>query len=128
MVPQRSSGRLLFHGILLLLWSQWSVSVVSQPLTVESSIGLDPTTTTTPAPSSVSQTNEEKEQQQRMNVTIPLAVYILEGDDKDLSSDRTEEEIVQLIGRVNEIWMQANIELKLVQLQKVTIPNDILWR
>ena len=111
------SGRLL-HGILL-LWTQWTV--VSQPpplapLTM-GSVGLDPT-----------QAPFYQTKEQRLNLTIPLAVYILEGDDRDLSSDRTAEEVAQIFGRVNEIWSQANIELKLVRLQRVAIPNDILWR
>lgn len=64
----------------------------------------------------------------RDNITIPLAIYILEDEDEDLSSERTEEEVEQLFGRVNDIWRQADIKVDLVTLRKVTIPNDLLQR
>jgi len=69
----------------------------------------------------------------RETLAIPIAVYILEADDDtDLSSRRSTASIEEHYGHVNNIWRQANIHMKPVSIQRVTVPSELLsglaWR
>ncbi len=61
-------------------------------------------------------------------IVIPIAIYILDDADGELSSGRTVADIEQIYERVNEIWSQANIELEVQTIQRATVPQDLLLR
>lgn len=62
----------------------------------------------------------------RETIVIPIAIYILDDADDALSSQRTIADIEAIYERVNEIWEQADIEIEVQIIQRVTVPNELL--
>ena len=71
--------------------------------------------------------NEEAELPQ---ITIPISIYLLvddiENPDPEVSTSRTEEELLTILANMNAIWSQTNIELSLTHVSYVEIPKTIL--
>ena len=63
-------------------------------------------------------------------ITIGISMYLLVDDLEDpnpaVSSARTEEELVGILERMNEIWGQANLRLELVALETLVVNRDVL--
>lgn len=59
-------------------------------------------------------------------LTLDIALYVVEDADGVWSSQRTEDELVEILERVNAIWEQANIRFRLATVDTITVPTDIL--
>ena len=63
-------------------------------------------------------------------IAIGISMYLLVDDMEDpnpaVSSARTEEELAGMLGRMNEIWSQANIRLELAALETLVIDREVL--
>ncbi len=63
-------------------------------------------------------------------INIGISMYLLVDDLEDpnlaVSSVRTEEELVAILERMNEIWGQANVRLELVALETLVVDRDVL--
>ncbi len=59
-------------------------------------------------------------------ITVPIAVYLLDGEEESLSSQRTAAEVRAIYEKVNEIWEQANISLDVQTVERVSVPDDLL--
>ena len=63
-------------------------------------------------------------------ITIGISMYLLVDDLEDpdpaVSSVRTEEELVAILERMNEIWGQANLRLELATLDTLVVDRDVL--
>lgn len=70
------------------------------------------------------QDNEERE-----TITLPISLYVLvddlENPDPVWSSDRSEDELSEIVVGMNEIWSQADIAFE-ATITTVTIPQNIL--
>ncbi len=67
---------------------------------------------------------------QRETITIPISMYLLVDDvddpDLDISTSRTESELIDILERMNGIWSQADIVLELNFVGRVVAPKEIL--
>lgn len=59
-------------------------------------------------------------------ITLPISVYLVDGEDNALNSARDEADIRQIYARVNEIWAQAGIQISVQTIERMTIPAEIL--
>ena len=63
-------------------------------------------------------------------ITIGISMYLLVDDLEDpnpaVSSVRTEEELVAILEKMNEIWGQANVRLELATLDTLVVDRDVL--
>jgi len=57
-------------------------------------------------------------------VSVPVDVYIIKYEDKDLSSTRDEENILEVFENVNSLWFQANIKIDVKKIEIVTIKDS----
>ncbi len=59
-------------------------------------------------------------------------MYRLEGDcdepDPAISSQRTEEELLEIVARMNEIWAPAGIRLEAKTVSTIKVPKEMLTR
>lgn len=60
------------------------------------------------------------------HISLPLSIYIIDSEDDSFNSARNEEEIRQIIVRANTIWAQANIELELQTIERITLPDNVM--
>ena len=65
---------------------------------------------------------------ERRTFNIPVAVYILDVDNKDnaMSSQRTVESMEKHYLQVNKVWSQAGIKIVPVSVQRASVPRDVL--
>lgn len=59
-------------------------------------------------------------------ITIPISVYILDGEDAQLSSGRTAEQLSEVYRQVNAIWAQAGIAFEVRTISRVIVPSPYL--
>jgi len=59
-------------------------------------------------------------------ITLPISVYILDGQDGALSSTRTNEQLTQVFDKANEIWSQAGIRFEIKYIGRMVLPPKIL--
>ena len=59
-------------------------------------------------------------------IKLPVFIYILDDRDGILSSSRTKREISSIFENVNRIWSQANIEIVIKQIQRLSISHNII--
>lgn len=61
-----------------------------------------------------------------------ISLYVLVDDadtpDPKLSSRRTQAELVAILDGMNQIWRQADIELKLESVSTIEVPKTVLTR
>jgi len=55
---------------------------------------------------------------------IPVDVYIIKYDNKNLSSARDEENINEVFGKVNEVWSQADINVEVKKIEDVIVDEE----
>lgn len=58
-------------------------------------------------------------------LTLTLTVYILDDIDGVVSSQRTEQEVRDILTQVNKIWEPANILIELEQIKRIEIPAKL---
>ena len=67
---------------------------------------------------------------EREIITIPISLYLLvdhvDEPDFDISTSRTESELIDILERMNGIWSQADILLELNFVGRVVVPQEIL--
>ena len=97
---------------------QLSTVATASPLPTETQT-IEPTRTPAFPPSTPTPMSRE-------TITIPIAVYILDDAEGTLSSGRTVDEIEEIYVRVNEIWSQADIQLEVINVERVTVPQELL--
>jgi len=63
-------------------------------------------------------------------IVVGISIYLLVDDaaspDPELSSRRTQEELVAILEGMNQIWRQADIRLRLKTISTVEVPNAVL--
>ncbi len=59
-------------------------------------------------------------------ISVPLSIYIVDGEDGRLSSNRTAEQLEIIYQDVNRIWEPAGIAFDIQTIQRVTFPSPIL--
>jgi len=59
-------------------------------------------------------------------ITLPISVYILDDQDRTLSSTRTNEQVLRVFDKANEIWSQAGIKFEIKYIGRAVIPPEIL--
>ncbi len=59
-------------------------------------------------------------------ITLPITIYILDDAAGEQSSTRTAEQLNSIYERVNDIWGQANIEIRAESIQRLEVPNSYL--
>lgn len=59
-------------------------------------------------------------------IVIPIAIYILDDDTGNLSSNRTIAEVEAFYVTVNDIWHPANIRLDITTIERVSVPSGII--
>ncbi len=89
--------------------------VITRPVT-----DLDvPATAVPPTPqaTAVSQTSA---------ITLPLSIYIVDDTVNQFASRRDTAEIAAIYEKVNAIWSQANIIIKVQTIQRLALPDEIV--
>ncbi len=66
------------------------------------------------------------EDEQLPHITLPISVYIVDGEDDVFNSGRSEAEIRQIFEKANKIWAQAHIEISVQAVERITLPAEIL--
>ncbi|MEM8860697.1 MAG: hypothetical protein AAGD96_20435 [Chloroflexota bacterium] len=61
-------------------------------------------------------------------IVIPIAIYILDDANGEMSSGRTVENIEDIYLKVNEIWSQANVQVEITNIDRVEVSQDLLIR
>ena len=59
-------------------------------------------------------------------ITLPISVYILDDEEGTLSSQRTIEELEPIYEKANEIWGQAGIAIDVQNIQRLTLPSEVI--
>jgi hypothetical protein len=59
-------------------------------------------------------------------ITLPISVYILDAQDGALSSTRTNEQLIEVFQKANEIWSQAGIKFEITYIGRIVLPPKIL--
>ena len=59
-------------------------------------------------------------------ITLPISVYILDDQGRTLSSTRTNEQVLRVFDKANEIWSQAGIKFEIKYIGRAVIPPGIL--
>ena len=59
-------------------------------------------------------------------IVVPIAVYIVDSQDEDLSSRRKPEQLEGIFKLVNEIWVPAAITIEVQQISRITLPDPVL--
>jgi hypothetical protein len=59
-------------------------------------------------------------------IVVPIAVYIVDGKDVDLSSQRQPEQLDGIFELVNEIWAPTAITLEVQHISRITLPDTII--
>jgi len=59
-------------------------------------------------------------------ITLPVSVYILDDQDRTLSSTRTNQQLIEVFDKANEIWSQAGIKFELKYIGRIVLPPIIL--
>ena len=65
-------------------------------------------------------------------ITLGISMYRLVGDcdepDPAISSQRTEEELLEIVARMNDIWAPAGIRLEAKTVSTIKLPQELLTR
>jgi hypothetical protein len=65
-------------------------------------------------------------------ITLGISMYRLVGDcdepDPAISSQRTEEELLEIVARMNDIWAPAGIRLEAKTVSTIKLPKEVLTR
>ena len=91
-----------------------ATAAISQSLVTSTAVPTTAPSVVTPEPTT------------RQLITIPVVVYILDDQDGTLSSQRTAADIEEIFVAVNGIWSQADIQLDLTHVERVTVPQTYL--
>jgi hypothetical protein len=59
-------------------------------------------------------------------IVVPIAVYIVDSQDEDLSSRRQAEQLDGIFELVNEIWTPAAITMEVQHISRITLPDTII--
>jgi len=59
-------------------------------------------------------------------LVLPISIYILDDAGGDLSSTRTTEQLREIFEKVNRIWSQAGITIRVRKISRLAIPSGIL--
>lgn len=59
-------------------------------------------------------------------ITLPISAYILDGQESSLSSTRTNEQLIEVFQKANEIWSQAGIGFEVKYIGRIVLPPKIL--
>lgn len=83
------------------------------------------------APTAVSPSNSQvSENTGGATIVVGISLYLLvddtESPDPKLSSGRTQKELVGILDGMNQIWRQADIELRLETVSTVEVPSTVL--
>jgi hypothetical protein len=141
--------RLLIFPLLLLLaaCSPAGTTAVTQPAsaTIAASLATSPPlenpSTQVPSPPAPSATPESQDKNEPPGdlspvassddaelapIVVPVAIYIVDGQDEDLSSRRQSEQLDGIFEQVNEIWAPAAITLEVQHISRITLPDTII--
>ena len=59
-------------------------------------------------------------------IVLPIAIYIVDGQDEDLSSRRSSDQLAGIFKLVNEIWAPAAITIEVQHISRITLPDAVL--
>lgn len=59
-------------------------------------------------------------------ITLAVSVYILDDQGRALSSTRTNEQLIEVFQKANEIWSQAGIKFEIKYIGRIVLPPKIL--
>ena len=70
---------------------------------------------------------DDTDEYETLVIPISLYVVVVEGDvESEYSSQRTPEELIEILDNANEIWAQANIQLELVNAETIEVPLAVI--
>jgi len=59
-------------------------------------------------------------------ISLPISVYILDDRNGELSSTRTNEKLLEVFDKANQIWSQAGIKFEIKYIGRIVLPSNIL--
>ena len=59
-------------------------------------------------------------------ISLPISVYILDDRNGELSSTRTNEKLIEVFDKTNQIWSQAGIKFEIKYIGRIVLPSNIL--
>jgi hypothetical protein len=59
-------------------------------------------------------------------LSLPISVYILDDRNGELSSTRTNEKLIEVFDKTNQIWSQAGIKFEIKYIGRIVLPSNIL--
>ena len=59
-------------------------------------------------------------------ISLPISVYILDDRNGELSSTRTNEKLIEVFDKANQIWSQAGIKFEIKYIGRIVLPSNIL--
>ena len=59
-------------------------------------------------------------------IVLPIAVYIIDGQEERLSSQRQPDQLAGIFNHVGEIWAPAAIILEVQHISRITLPDAVL--
>jgi hypothetical protein len=59
-------------------------------------------------------------------IVLPIAIYIIDGQEERLSSQRHPDQLAGIFKLVNEIWAPAAINIEVQHISRITLPDAVL--